>query len=95
MEFVADKDQITTEEIVSHFGFNPITAKRYLRQLTEFGYLQAHGGNRNRMYSRSKEQGVRGKSNARQTFIVPQWGHTPFSCSAAPHWPQRKGVRAK
>ena len=23
LEFVADKDQITTEEIVSHFGFNP------------------------------------------------------------------------
>ena len=52
MEFVADKDQITTEEIVSHFGFNPTTAKRYLRQLTEFGYLEAHGGNRNRTYSK-------------------------------------------
>ncbi|MBO4907339.1 MAG: hypothetical protein IKZ61_02325 [Prevotella sp.] len=23
LEFVADKDQITTEAIVSHFGFNP------------------------------------------------------------------------
>ena len=52
LEFVADKDQITTEEIVSHFGFNPTTAKRYLRQLTEFGYLEAHGGNKNRTYSR-------------------------------------------
>jgi len=52
MEFVADKDQITTEEIVSHFGFNPTTAKRYLRQLTEFGYLEAHGGNKNRTYSK-------------------------------------------
>ena len=31
LEFVADKDQITTESIVSHFGFNPTTAKRYLR----------------------------------------------------------------
>ena len=50
--FVADKDQITTEEIVSHFGFNPTTAKRYLRQLTEFGYLEAHGGNKNRTYSK-------------------------------------------
>ena len=48
LTFVADKDQITTEEIVSHFGFNPTTAKRYLRQLTEFGYLEAHGGNKNR-----------------------------------------------
>ena len=52
MEFVADKDQITTEEIVSLFGFNPTTAKRYLRQLTEFGYLEAHGGNKNRTYTK-------------------------------------------
>ena len=52
LEFVADKDQITTEEIVSHFGFNPTTAKRYLRQLTEFGYLEAHGGNKNRTYTK-------------------------------------------
>ena len=52
MEFVADKDQITTEEIVSHFGFNPTSAKRYLRQLTEFGYLEAHGGNKNRTYTK-------------------------------------------
>jgi Fic family protein len=52
LEFVADKDQITTEEIVSQFGFNPTTAKRYLRQLTEFGYLEAHGGNKNRTYSK-------------------------------------------
>ena len=25
---------------------------RYLRQLTEFGYLEAHGGNKNRTYSK-------------------------------------------
>ena len=50
LEFVADKDEFTTENIVSHFGFNPTTAKRYLRQLTEFGYLQALGGNKNRTY---------------------------------------------
>ena len=50
LEFVADKDQTTTEKIVSHFGFNPTTTKRYLRQLTEFGYLEAHGGNKNRTY---------------------------------------------
>ena len=55
LEFVADKDQITTEEIVSQFGFNPTTAKRYLRQLTEFGYLEAHGGNKNRTYSKKDE----------------------------------------
>ena len=52
LEFVADKDLITTEEIVSHFGFNPTTAKRHLRQLTEFDYLEAHGGNKNRIYSK-------------------------------------------
>jgi Fic family protein len=52
LEFVANKDQITTEEIVNHFGFNPTTAKRYLRQLTEFGYMEAHGGNKNRTYSK-------------------------------------------
>ena len=52
LDFVADKDQITTETIVNHFGFNPTTAKRYLRQLTEFGYLEAHGANKNRSYSK-------------------------------------------
>lgn len=26
------------------------TAKRYLRQLTEYGYLESLGGNRNRTY---------------------------------------------
>ena len=52
--FVADKNQITTEEIVSHFGFNPTTAKRYMRQLTEFCYLESHGGNKNRTYSKKK-----------------------------------------
>ena len=52
MEFVTDKDMIMTEEIVSHFGFNPTTAKRYLRQLTQFGYLEAHGGNKNRTYTK-------------------------------------------
>ena len=52
--FVADKDEFTTEQIVSHFGFNATTAKRYLRQLTEFGYLEPHGGNKNRTYSNKK-----------------------------------------
>lgn len=50
LEFVADKEAFTTEDIVRHFSFTPTTAKRYLRQLTEFGYLEAHGGNRNRSY---------------------------------------------
>ena len=53
LEFVVDKDEITTELIVAHFGFNATTAKRYLRQLTEFGYLEAHGGNKNRTYRRA------------------------------------------
>ena len=52
LQFVADKDEITTENIVTHFGFTATTAKRYLRQLTEFGYLEAHGGNKNRTYSK-------------------------------------------
>ena len=31
LDFVAEKDEFTTEQIVSHFGFNTTTAKRYLR----------------------------------------------------------------
>ena len=50
LAFVADKEEITTEAIVQHFGFPDTSAKRYLRQLAEFGYLEAHGGNRNRTY---------------------------------------------
>lgn len=49
--FVADKKEFTTEEIVSQFGFTATTTKRYLRQLTAFGYLESHGGNRNRSYT--------------------------------------------
>ena len=52
MDFVADKDDITTEIIVAHFGYPATTAKRYLRQLTDFGYLEAHGGNKNRSYTK-------------------------------------------
>ena len=50
--FVADKDETTTEFIVVHFGFPATSAKRYLRQLVEFGYLEARGGNKNRTYIR-------------------------------------------
>ena len=53
LEYVADKDEFTTEQIVSHFGFNGTTAKRYLRQLSEFGYLKPYGGNKNRTYGRN------------------------------------------
>ena len=52
--YLADKETITTDAIVSHFGFTATTTKRYLRQLTEYGYLEAHGGNRNRYYSKKK-----------------------------------------
>jgi Fic family protein len=48
--FVAGKDETTTESIVAHFGFPATSAKRYLRQLVEFGYLEARGGNKNRTY---------------------------------------------
>jgi len=51
IEYAADRDEITTEQIVSHFGLPSTTAKRYLRQLAEFGYLEAHGGNKNRTYT--------------------------------------------
>lgn len=50
--FLADKTEVRTEDIVKAFGFAETTAKRYLRQLTEFGYLKARGGNRNRSYSK-------------------------------------------
>ena len=52
MEFMSDKDEITTEIVIKNFGFTPTTAKRYLRQLTEFGYLEAHGGTKNRSYTK-------------------------------------------
>ena len=49
--FLADKDEITTEAIVTHFGYPATTAKRYLRQLSEFGYLEPTGSNKNRRYT--------------------------------------------
>ncbi len=48
--FMSDNNTVTTERIVQHFDFTPTTAKRYLRQLTEFGYLESLGGNKNRSY---------------------------------------------
>ena len=50
LAFVADKKEFTTDNIVRQFGFTATTAKRYLRQLIEYGYLESHGGNRNRTY---------------------------------------------
>ena len=48
--YMDGKQEAKTEDIVSRFGFAATTAKRHLRQLTEFGYLEARGGNRNRTY---------------------------------------------
>lgn len=53
LSFLADKEETTTEAIIQEFGFTPTTAKRYLRQLTDFGYLEAKGGNRNRTYTKN------------------------------------------
>lgn len=50
--FMADKEEIRTEQLVTQLGLTETTTKRYLRQLTEFGYLEAHGGNRNKSYTR-------------------------------------------
>lgn len=52
LSFLADKEETTTEAIIQEFGFTPTTAKRYLRQLADFGYLEAKGGNRNRTYTK-------------------------------------------
>ena len=50
LAFVADKEETPTERIILEFGLTATTAKRYLRQLTAFGYLEAHGANKNRTY---------------------------------------------
>lgn len=50
--YLEDKEETTTENIVEQFGFSSTSAKRYLRQLTEFGYLEAKGGNKNRTYNK-------------------------------------------
>ena len=52
--YAADKEEIRTEEVVDRFGFPETSAKRYLRQLTAFGYMEAHGGNRNKTYSKKR-----------------------------------------
>ena len=50
--FADGKDEITTEIITKQFNLTQTTAKRYLRQLTEFGYIEAQGGNKNRTYKK-------------------------------------------
>ncbi|MGM9826380.1 MAG: hypothetical protein ACI3Z8_08100 [Paludibacteraceae bacterium] len=48
--YMVDKDEIKTEQLVFAMGYAETTAKRYLRQLSAFGYLVPKGGNRNRTY---------------------------------------------
>lgn len=55
LAFMVDKREVTTDDIISEFRFTGTTAKRYMRQLAEFGYLEAHGGNKNRGYSLIKD----------------------------------------
>ena len=50
--FADGKDEITTEIITKQFNLTQTTAKRYLRQLTEFGYIEAQGANKNRTYKK-------------------------------------------
>lgn len=50
--FMTDKEVIKSDQLVSQFGLSVTTAKRYLRQLTEFGFLESFGGNRNRSYKK-------------------------------------------
>jgi len=54
IEYLVDKEDVTTDEIVQQFGYAPTTAKRYMRQLTEFGYLHAAGSNKNRIYKKMR-----------------------------------------
>jgi len=48
--WMVDQSEITTEQVVAHYGYAATSAKRYLRQLTQFGYLEQRGSNRNRTY---------------------------------------------
>lgn len=50
-----EEGHIADALLVDFYSYNfeeQATAKRYLCQLTEFGYLEAHGGNKNRTYSK-------------------------------------------
>lgn len=59
--FMADKGVTTTDSAVHQFGFTT-TTKRYMRQLlTEFGYIEVRGGNKNRS-CRISTTNSRGKS---------------------------------
>ena len=70
--FIADKEEVRTEQIVSQLALTETTAKRYLRQLTELGYLEAHGGNRNKSYTR--------KVGSAMGALPPFGGRFPIAC---------------
>ncbi|MBO7476562.1 MAG: hypothetical protein J6U04_01345 [Salinivirgaceae bacterium] len=55
-EKMVDKRETTTESVVHQFSFTSTTAKRYMRQLTELGYIEAQGSNKNRTYRISTNQ---------------------------------------
>ena len=54
LAFVADKEEVSTEAVVAQFGIPATSARRYLRQLAEFGYMEAQGANKNRTYAYRK-----------------------------------------
>ena len=51
-QFIRYYEMLVEKNKVMNLTATETTAKRYLRQLTEFGYLEAHGGNKNRTYSK-------------------------------------------
>ena len=54
MDYMVNKDLITTDEIVNHFSYNTTIANQCLHQLTELGYLKAICANNNRVYKNLK-----------------------------------------
>ena len=54
--FINCMAKLHCEHLQQDIDLTETTAKRYLRQLTEFGYLEAHGGNRNKSYTKNDHQ---------------------------------------
>jgi len=48
--FATNISEVKTEMVVAEFGFSETSAKRYLRQLVEFGFLESQGANKNKSY---------------------------------------------
>lgn len=49
--FMVDKETVKTNDVVVQFRLTSTTAKRYMRQLVQFGYIASKGGNKNRSYA--------------------------------------------